>query len=253
MTLGSAALDGVRVGVPAELLAIPLQPAVQDGFTRALAALKVWAPGYWTYPCHCSRGRPRSTTRSSRRRQWPSICTGSPAGSWAGKSVTATMWRSCWQWAPEFPGTATILAQRNRIELGYQPNRMFAESADVLLTPTQPSAAIPLDRAGMDLDAMIHFLCPFSLTGVPALALPSGADDHGLPVSVQIVGPRLHDPRVLAVGRALGDGFRVRPPTEPMSMCVGVASTGWADDGRGGLGLGRSIRPFLWAWHLRNN
>ena len=50
---------------------------------------------------------------------------------------------------------------------------------------------------------MIHFLCGFSLTGVPALALPCGADDNGLPVSARIVGPRLHDPRVLAVGQAL--------------------------------------------------
>ena len=50
---------------------------------------------------------------------------------------------------------------------------------------------------------MIHFLCGFSLTGVPALALPSGADEEGLPVSVQIIGPHLHDPRVLSVGRAL--------------------------------------------------
>ena len=50
---------------------------------------------------------------------------------------------------------------------------------------------------------MIHFLCGFSLTGVPALALPCGADDLGLPVSVQLVGRHLYDPRVLAVGRAL--------------------------------------------------
>jgi Asp-tRNA(Asn)/Glu-tRNA(Gln) amidotransferase A subunit family amidase len=50
---------------------------------------------------------------------------------------------------------------------------------------------------------MIHFLCGFSLTGLPALALPCGADDSGLPVSVQLVGPRLYDPRVLAVGLAL--------------------------------------------------
>jgi aspartyl-tRNA(Asn)/glutamyl-tRNA(Gln) amidotransferase subunit A len=82
----------------------------------------------------------------------------------------------------------------------------------VLLTPTQPMTAFGLDEPGIDLGAVIHFLCGFSLAGVPALALPSGADEHGLPVSVQIVGPRLHDSRVLAVGRALeaalGSGSR---------------------------------------------
>jgi aspartyl-tRNA(Asn)/glutamyl-tRNA(Gln) amidotransferase subunit A len=100
-------------------------------------------------------------------------------------------------------GTATILAQRNRIELGRQLDNVFAGQVDVLLTPTQPMTATRLDEPGIDLGAMIHFLCGFSLTGLPALAIPSGADERGLPVSVQIVGPRLHDPRVLAVGRAL--------------------------------------------------
>ena len=213
MTVGSAALDGVRVGVPAELLAIPLQPAVRDGFTRALAALK----DLGARVLHVSVPLLARATEINNAIVPPET------------TAQHLHWQSGWFRGREIrygddvaellamgagvPGTATILAQRNRIELGYQLDRMFAESADVLLTPTQPSAAIRLDGAGMDLDAMIHFLCPFSLTGVPALAVPSGADDHGLPVSVQIAGPRLHDPRVLAVGRALETalGFGCRP------------------------------------------
>ena len=100
-------------------------------------------------------------------------------------------------------GSATILAQRDRIELGRQLERCFAQSVDVLLSPTEPMTATPRVGKAPDLNAMIHFLCGFSLTGVPALALPCGADDNGLPVSARIVGPRLHDPRVLAVGQAL--------------------------------------------------
>lgn len=120
------------------------------------------------------------------------------------------------------PGTATILAQRDRVELGAQLAAVFEDEVDVLLTPTLPMTAVRPDDATVDLggasydllDSMIGFLCGFSLTGVPTLALPVGLADDGLPVSVQIVGPRLKDPRVLAVGLALEKdiGPLPRPP-----------------------------------------
>ncbi|MBI1396286.1 MAG: amidase [Betaproteobacteria bacterium] len=81
--------------------------------------------------------------------------------------------------------------------------------ADVLVTPTLPCAppeagqtmmtvggrALPV--AGM----LTRFTSPFNMTGLPALSVPCGFDDQGLPVSVQIVGRRGHDARVLAIGR----------------------------------------------------
>jgi aspartyl-tRNA(Asn)/glutamyl-tRNA(Gln) amidotransferase subunit A len=203
MAIGPAKLDGVRVGIPVELLAISLQPAVHTGFMRALAALKDLGAQVLEVSVPLL-GRaieinnaiiPPETMAQHQRWQ---------AGWFQGREIRyGDDVAKLLAMGAGVPGTATILAQRDRIELGRQLNRVFEESADVMLTPTQPMTAIPLDDPGMDLDAMIHFLCPFSLTGVPALALPSGADEYGLPVSVQIVGPRLHDPRVLAIGRAL--------------------------------------------------
>jgi amidase len=43
----------------------------------------------------------------------------------------------------------------------------------------------------------------FSLTGHPALAVPSGTDDAGLPTSVQIAAPHFEDARALRAGRIL--------------------------------------------------
>jgi Asp-tRNA(Asn)/Glu-tRNA(Gln) amidotransferase A subunit family amidase len=45
--------------------------------------------------------------------------------------------------------------------------------------------------------------CPLNVTGHPALAVPSGVDPDGLPTSVQLIGPRWGERRLLAAGAAL--------------------------------------------------
>ena len=55
-----------------------------------------------------------------------------------------------------------------------------------------------------------------NLAGLPALTVPAGRDSDGLPVGVQIVGPRWSEVRLLEIATALEDasvlpGF-ARPP-----------------------------------------
>jgi Asp-tRNA(Asn)/Glu-tRNA(Gln) amidotransferase A subunit family amidase len=45
--------------------------------------------------------------------------------------------------------------------------------------------------------------CPLNVTGHPALAVPSGVAPDGLPTSVQLIGPRWRERRLLAAGAAL--------------------------------------------------
>ena len=52
-------------------------------------------------------------------------------------------------------------------------------------------------------ERMIQFTLPFNALGWPALALPCGPAEHGLPASVQLVGRPGTDALVLAVGEAL--------------------------------------------------
>jgi aspartyl-tRNA(Asn)/glutamyl-tRNA(Gln) amidotransferase subunit A len=201
--VGRAALDGLRVGIPTELMTIRLEPAVEAGFIRARRALEGLGArvGEVSVPLLARATEinnaivpPETAAQHARWRE-----------GWFrdrtiryGEDVAELL-----AMGASVPGATTILAQRDRIELGRQLERCFAGSVDALLTPTEPMTAIPREGKAPDLNAMIHFLCGFSLAGLPALALPCGADDNGLPVSVQIVGPRLCDPRVLAVGRAL--------------------------------------------------
>ena len=45
--------------------------------------------------------------------------------------------------------------------------------------------------------------CIANVTGHPALAVPSGRDEDGMPTSAQVIGPRWADRRVLAAGAAI--------------------------------------------------
>ncbi|MEU7767361.1 amidase [Nocardia sp. NPDC049190] len=83
----------------------------------------------------------------------------------------------------------------------------FHTDYDVLITPTVP---IPAFEAGHDVPpgSGLHswpqwtpFTYPFNLTQQPAISIPAGTTRAGLPVGLQIVGPRHSDDLVLAVAR----------------------------------------------------
>jgi aspartyl-tRNA(Asn)/glutamyl-tRNA(Gln) amidotransferase subunit A len=81
------------------------------------------------------------------------------------------------------------------------------DGLDLVVTPTLPIVAPRLGRGGVgDLDvreALIRFTYPFSALGWPALALPCGAAEDGLPASLQVAGRAGGDALVLAAARLL--------------------------------------------------
>ena len=80
---------------------------------------------------------------------------------------------------------------------------------DVLLTPTLPCVAPPTGVGDAALrERMIRFTYPFNALGWPALALPVGAAEDGLPASVQLVGKPGDDALVLAAGKLLASLVR---------------------------------------------
>lgn len=90
------------------------------------------------------------------------------------------------------------------------------DHCDVLLTPTSPTVAKAEDKATDDLYHMHRpHLCTLAATlaGLPAISLPCGAVE-GLPVGLQLVGPPLHEERLLAAAFAfeqtagIGGSFR---------------------------------------------
>ena len=58
-----------------------------------------------------------------------------------------------------------------------------------------------LEKTG-DIRAWAPFGNPFNLTGQPAISIPCGFTKAGLPIGMQIVGPRFGDRRVLRAAAA---------------------------------------------------
>ena len=75
---------------------------------------------------------------------------------------------------------------------------------DIVLTPTMPMVAPPVGIGDLALrDRMISLTRPANALGWPALALPCGPAEDGLPASVQIMARPGADGLVLSAGAAL--------------------------------------------------
>jgi Asp-tRNA(Asn)/Glu-tRNA(Gln) amidotransferase A subunit family amidase len=99
----------------------------------------------------------------------------------------------------------------------------FFEEYDVLLAPSMPVPAFPTDVPGpteidgTPVDPFFDDWCalalPANLTGQPATAVPTGLSGDGLPLGLQVMGPRWADLRTLAVAERVEAlvGFDLAP------------------------------------------
>jgi aspartyl-tRNA(Asn)/glutamyl-tRNA(Gln) amidotransferase subunit A len=106
-------------------------------------------------------------------------------------------------------GTQYVNAQRARRLL----MRDFAhiwKTVSLLFTPTIPMGAPRIGASTVTLGEVVEdtrmattrFVRPFNVLGVPALSVPCGMTEEGLPVGLQIVGPAFGERKVLTAGTA---------------------------------------------------
>jgi aspartyl-tRNA(Asn)/glutamyl-tRNA(Gln) amidotransferase subunit A len=94
-----------------------------------------------------------------------------------------------------------LQAQKARTLLIAAYDELF-KTYDVLLSPVSPTPAFGLGENTADPIKMYLadiMTVPPSLAGLPAISVPAGATDTGLPVGVQLVGPRKSDAALLAL------------------------------------------------------
>jgi aspartyl-tRNA(Asn)/glutamyl-tRNA(Gln) amidotransferase subunit A len=98
--------------------------------------------------------------------------------------------------------TDADVSAANRVRERHREDAARAiDGLDLLLTPTLPVVA-PLYGHG-DRTTMTEFTSLFNLVGWPALAIPCGIAEDGLPASIQVAGRAAADALVLAAGAAL--------------------------------------------------
>jgi aspartyl-tRNA(Asn)/glutamyl-tRNA(Gln) amidotransferase subunit A len=113
-----------------------------------------------------------------------------------------------------------LAAQNERAAYTRAWGEFFARY-DLLLTPAMQMTALPvgilspetIDGRPVDpfFDDWVTFCLPANLTGQPAACVPMGLGDDGLPVGLQIVGPRWADGAVLGAAAAAETVLPVLP------------------------------------------
>lgn len=90
-------------------------------------------------------------------------------------------------------------------------------ACDALITPTTPATAPKLGEAEQAAhgDMADRFTVPANLAGLPALSVPCGFSAAGLPIGMQIIGPKWAENRILRIAKqyeqAVG-GFQCKEP-----------------------------------------
>jgi len=80
------------------------------------------------------------------------------------------------------------------------------ETCDVLLTPATPGPAFALGEKSSDPVSMYLndvFTVTVNLAGLPAIAVPAGLTENGLPLGLQVIGKAFDEMTVLRAGRAI--------------------------------------------------
>ena len=102
--------------------------------------------------------------------------------------------------------------------------RMIADSfdaafkqCDLIICPASAGTAMPLDADLTPLEyyALDLFTVAMNLAGIPACSVPCGLADNGLPLGLQVTGPRFADMRVLQLAKHIetAAGIDNRPTT----------------------------------------
>ncbi len=96
-----------------------------------------------------------------------------------------------------------LKAQKARTLLIRAFDELF-KSYDMLMGPVSPTPAFGLGENTSDPITMYLadiMTVPASLAGLPAISIPGGDTSEGLPIGIQLIGPRRSDARMLALAR----------------------------------------------------
>jgi aspartyl-tRNA(Asn)/glutamyl-tRNA(Gln) amidotransferase subunit A len=206
-------VSSLRIGIPREVFYDSLDADIEQAVSEALRAL-------------------RGLTASTRDVELPAYKTlpvvGAEAYTFHAPYFTKTpqlyqpMTRRRLEGGASVTAAAYIEGRRELDRLRRAVNDVFS-TVDVLVTPTTPILPPTVEDAVADpgtpppggVAPSLRNTQPFDIYGVPSISIPCGFSRSGLPIGLEISGPRLGESIVLAVARAyeqVTDWHKRMPP-----------------------------------------
>jgi Asp-tRNA(Asn)/Glu-tRNA(Gln) amidotransferase A subunit family amidase len=202
-------LDGVRIGVVSNFAAERTEAVVIDSFNAALDQLSrlgatvrsVELPTY-----DVVRGRRAGFARVEAEAAFVH----GPLHEKEPWRLSPEM-RTCLDYGARMSATRLLEVNR-RIDVAAWELDRCLEEVDAIVSPTTPQAAPlfggpPNDNAGT-------FCILANFAGTPAISVPMGCDETGLPLGLQIIGALHRDAQVLEIAASYeaAAGLDIRPP-----------------------------------------
>jgi aspartyl-tRNA(Asn)/glutamyl-tRNA(Gln) amidotransferase subunit A len=229
-------LRGVRLGVPADLLAQGVEPGVRDAFDGSLRLAEELGaeivetalphagyalPAYYLIaPAEASANLSRfDGVRFGLRVDEPGETVhdmyGRTRAAGFGAEVKRRIMLGTYALSAGYYDAYYGMAQKVRTRIRADFDAAFA-GVDLIATPTSPTVAFRIGERVDDPWAMYAsdvLTVPVNLAGLPGISIPCGTSD-GLPVGFQLVGPAFAENRILSAAHALEGalGFDPRPP-----------------------------------------
>ena len=103
------------------------------------------------------------------------------------------MYVSAAQYSEQYYNRALRVRTLIRQDFDQAFDRRALPACDALLTPTTPTTAFPIGDVYGDSVLMQYadqLTVPANHAGVPGISLPGGLDSDGLPIGIQLLGPR---------------------------------------------------------------
>jgi len=239
----SRGVEGMRLGIPREYLVEGMEPGVREAIEAAFAELEklgasleeVSLPtteaGLSTYyiiaPAECSANLARMDgVRFGLHVDRPALTDTylQTRGRGFGPEVKRRIMLGTYALSSGYYDAYYRKAQKVRTLIAEEFDRAF-EKVDALVCPTSPTVAFP---RGAKSDPLSMYLCdvltlPVNLAGLPGISIPCGLSE-GLPVGLQVIGPRFQDARVLRVAHAYERATRWHAEMPPARPAAGAPS-----------------------------
>jgi aspartyl-tRNA(Asn)/glutamyl-tRNA(Gln) amidotransferase subunit A len=217
-------LDGLRVGVPVEYLAVGIEPGVRARFDETLARVEELGgtcveislphteyalPAYYIIaPAEASANLARfDGVRYGYRCAEPADLLDlyeRTRGEGFGAEVKRRIMIGTYALSAGYYDAYYGRAQKVRTMVRRDFDRAFGE-VDLIASPTSPTVAFKAgSRTGDPLAMYMSDICtiPVNLAGLPAISIPCGLSG-GLPVGFQLIGPTFSENRILEAAYAL--------------------------------------------------